>query len=130
MMRLKNSLAIPIIILLVVVSSCTLYVGYYINMHSLRRALEARERDKADSVYFTINSLIKEDISYLPRLSKLVSKNHELSTALSFYYQSGNDSRPLIDVMQELYPQLGMDIFLFDIFSLGIEFLFKIDLSI
>ena len=31
---------------------------------------------RADSVYFTINSLIKEDINYLSRLSKLVGKNH------------------------------------------------------
>ena len=112
MLRLKNSLAIPIIILLIVVSCCTLYVGYYINIHSLRSSLEARERDRADNVYFNINSLIKEDINCLSRLSKMVSKNHELSRALSFYYQSGNDSRPLIDVMNELYPQLGADIFL------------------
>ena len=112
MMRLKNSLAIPIIILLVVIACCTLYVGYYINIHSLRSALEARERDKADNVYFTINSLIKEDINYLSKLSKMVGKNHELATALSFYYQSDNDSRPLIKVMNELYPQLGTDIFL------------------
>jgi PAS domain S-box-containing protein len=112
MMRLKNSLAVPIIILLVVIACCTLYVGYYINIHSLRSVLEARERDRADNVYFTINSLIKEDTNYLSRLSKMVSKNHELSTALSFYYKSGNDSRPLIGVMNELYPQLGADIFL------------------
>jgi PAS domain S-box-containing protein len=111
MMRLKNSLAIPIIILLIVVSCCTLYVGYYINIHSLRSALEARERDRADNVYFTIASLIKEDINSLSKLSKMVSKNHELSTALSFYYQSGHDPRPLMDVMNELYPQLGADIF-------------------
>ena len=112
MMRLKNSLAIPIIILLIVVSCCSLYLDYYINIHSLRSALEARERDRADNVYFTIDSLIKEDIDSLSKLSKMVSKNHELSTALSHYYQSGHDPRPLIDVMNELYPKLGVDIFL------------------
>ena len=41
----------------------------------------------------------------------MVSKNHELSTALSSYYQSDHDPRPLMDVMNELYPQLGADIF-------------------
>ena len=112
MMRLRTSLAIPIIILLMVISCSTLYVGYYINIHSLRSALEARERDRADNVYFTIDSLIKEDITSLSKLSKLVAQNHELATALSFYYQSDRDSRPLIKVMNELYSQLDTDIFL------------------
>ena len=97
MMRLKNSLAIPIIILLIVVACCTLYVGYYINIHSLRSALEARERDRADNVYFTIDSLIKEDINYLSKLSKMVSKNYELSTALSYLLPIRPRPRPLID---------------------------------
>ena len=112
MMRLRTSLAFPIIILLVVIACSTLYVGYYINLHGLRSALEARERDKADNVYFIINSLIKEDVASLSKLSKLVAQNHELATALSFYYQPDRDSRPLIKVMNELYPQLDTDIFL------------------
>ena len=112
MIRLKNSLAIPITVLLVVTACCTLYIGYYINIHSLRSALEARERDRADNVYFTIDSLIKEDIKYLSKSSKLVSQNHELDTALSFYYKSDHDSRPLCEVMNQLFPQLGTDLFL------------------
>ena len=111
-MKIKNSLAIPIIILLVGVACSTLYVGYYINIHSLHDALEAREKSKAEGVYFIINSLIKEEINHLSKLSKLVSNNHELSEALDFYYKSDLDSRPLVEVMQQLYSQLGTDIFL------------------
>jgi PAS domain S-box-containing protein len=111
-MRLKNSLAIPIIILLVAVACGTLYTGYYLTIHSLRAVLEARERDKADNAFFIIDSDIKKDVDDLARLTRIISRNQELSAALDFYHQSGRDSQPVEEVMNKLFPHLGVDIFL------------------
>ena len=91
-------------------AGCTLYIGYSINIKSLRQTME--KKDKAENAYFIINSLIKDDIQDLSKYSKIISKNKELSAALAFYYKPGNDLRPLHEVMDQLYSQVGTDIFL------------------
>jgi len=109
-MKLKNSLAAPIIALLILISLSTLLIGYYINLHSLNDSLESRERDKTSYVHFIINSIITEEIQKLTAISKLLKENHDLTMSLIFS-ESFEDSKSLKKLMGRLYPQMEVQIF-------------------
>ena len=46
-MRFKYSLAYPIIIIISLVAAATLFIGYYLNLHSLQDTIEAREKNRS-----------------------------------------------------------------------------------
>jgi PAS domain S-box-containing protein len=111
-MKLRNSLAIPIIFILVFVAFSTLFVKYYFNIQTLRKAIESREEDKTEDIYFIINSMIKGEVKNLTALSKVLKENRDLAAGLVHYYKSGGDLEPLRKVMDQLYSKLAADVFL------------------
>lgn len=106
-MRMRKTLAVPIIGLLLGAAVLTLVIVYLINVRSLQDALEAREADKVESIKFVIQSLIDEDATELSGFSRLLMENRELSSALASYAQSGDDSR-LREVLDRLRPGDGV----------------------
>ncbi len=109
-MKLKNSLASPIIVLLLLIPLSTLLIGYYINLKSLNDSLESREIDKTSYVHFIINSIITEEIQKLTALSKLLKENHDLTMSLTFS-ESFGDPESLKKLMRRLFPQMEVQIF-------------------
>jgi PAS domain S-box-containing protein len=110
-MRIKGSLAIPILALLITVAVSTLLAGYYLNLHSLRGSLEKKEMEKTKNTLYLIKSLISEEIKNLSALSKALKENRELSSALLFYVISQGDIDPLKGVINRLFPEINVDIF-------------------
>jgi signal transduction histidine kinase len=110
-MRLRNSLAIPIISLLILTAISTLVIGYYINIRALEKALIARETDKADHIHFAIKSLLDEQTRYLKSVSQIVAQNQELVLGVKHYFVSRGDSKPLRTYMDRLNTQLDVSIF-------------------
>jgi two-component system cell cycle sensor histidine kinase/response regulator CckA len=113
-MKPKNSLAVPIIALLILISLSTLLIGYYVNLQALRTALESREMDKTDYVHFIINSIITKEIERLSAVSKVLKENKELTISL-IYYESFGDLEPVKKAGNRLFPNLKTAIF--DIFD-------------
>jgi PAS domain S-box-containing protein len=108
-MKSKNSLAVPIIVFLILISLSTLLIGYYVNLQSLNDSLESRELDKTSYVHFIINSIINQEIEKLAVLSKLLKDNQDLATSL-IYYESFEDSESLKKIMDRLFSQMKVQI--------------------
>ncbi len=111
-MKIRNSLALPIIFILVFVAFSTLFVGYYFNIQILRKSLESREEDKTRDILFIINSMINEEIKNLAILSKVLREDKDLAAGLVHYHKSGGDLEPLQKVMDLLYSKMDTEIFL------------------
>jgi len=64
-LRWKNSLAIPVIALLLVVAIGMLLIGYIVNDRVFYTALEEREKDKANSIRFATQSILDAEVRKL-----------------------------------------------------------------
>jgi signal transduction histidine kinase len=102
-LRRKNSLAIPIIALLLFVAAVMLLVGYFVNDRVFNSALEEREKDKINSIRFATQSLIESEARKLSTLSGLLKTNEGLASAIAHYRRTGEDIRPLKSIMDELF---------------------------
>lgn len=109
-MLLRKSIAVPIILILIIISTGTLLVGYMINIDDLETAMKAREIDKAKNIHNIIDYRIKKEISDLKTSSLLIKTHNELHSAAINYFISGNIA-PLKKVMDNIYPNLNTDIF-------------------
>jgi PAS domain S-box-containing protein len=112
-MKIFRSLLFLIITILTLLACSTLYLGYYLNINTLRATLESRELEKLNGTYATVNSLIKEEAEELLSLADLLKTSDGLLAALELYYRRGGDLGPLKQAMDRLYAQvkrLGLDI--------------------
>jgi len=111
-LRWKNSLAIPIVALLLVVAVGMLLIGYVINDRVFYTALEERERDKANSIRFATRSIIDSEVRKLSTLSSLLKTDYGLAAALAHYHRTGGDIRPLKSAMDDLFWRIDTQVFL------------------
>jgi signal transduction histidine kinase/CheY-like chemotaxis protein len=111
-LRWKNSLAVPIVALLLVLAIAMLLVGYFINDRFFYDALEEREKDKANSIRFATRSIIDAEVRKLSILSNLLKADQGISAGLTRYYSAGGDIRPLKSAMDGLFWRIDTQIFL------------------
>ncbi len=111
-LRRKNSLAIPIVALLLVVAVGMLLIGYLINDRVFYSALEEREKDKANSIRFATRSIIDAEVRKLSTLSGILKTDDGLTSALAHYRRTGGDIGPLKSVMDDLFWRIDTPIFL------------------
>lgn len=110
-MLLRKSIAVPIILILIIISTGTLLVGYMININDLKAALKSREINKAEYIHNIIDYHIRSEIADLKTSSRLIKNHNELHSAAINYFISGNIA-PLKKLMDDIYPILDTDIFL------------------
>jgi signal transduction histidine kinase len=110
-LRWKNSLAVPIVALLLVLAVAMLLVGYVINDRVFYTALEEREKDKANSIRFAVRSVIDAEVRKLSTLSSLLKSDEGLSAGLARYRRTGGDIGVLKSVMDDLYWRIDTQIF-------------------
>jgi signal transduction histidine kinase len=110
-LRWKNSLAIPIVALLLVVAVGMLLVGYVINDQVFYSALEEREKDKANSIRFATRSIIDSEVRKLSTLSGILKADDGLAAALAHYHRTGGDIRPLKSAMDDLFWRIDTQVF-------------------
>lgn len=111
-MKLKKSLAFPIIFILIVVAFSSLFIGYYFNINLLTKTLEERDENKNRDIIYIINSIIKIEINKLSGLTKVLKENNELAKGLADYAGPGGDIKPLQQAMDRLFANLDTQIFL------------------
>lgn len=110
-MLLRKSIAVPIILILIIISTGTLLVGYMINIDDLKAALKSRELNKAEYIHNIIDYRIRSEMAGLKTSLRLIKNHNELHSAAVNYFTSGNIA-PLKKVMDDIYPNLNTDIFL------------------
>ncbi|MFZ5451400.1 MAG: ATP-binding protein [Thermodesulfobacteriota bacterium] len=105
-MRFKYSLAFPIILIISLVAAVTLFIGYHLNLSSLRDAIEARETDRSKAIYRAVREKISDDINELKVYSQFLKKDTQLLDAL-IYHQVLDDREPLNQTINYLYLPLA-----------------------
>ena len=110
-LRWKNSLAIPIVALLLVVAVGMLLIGYLINDRVFYIALEEREKDKANSIRFATRSIIDAEVRKLSTLSSLLKTDDGLEAAIEHFHRTGGDIRPLKSAMDDLFWRIDTQVF-------------------
>ena len=109
--KIKNTIILPIIALFLGVSVGIVVITYKVNVKSLERIQTEKEKEKSDSIRFTITAIIENHVKALQALAKTLQENKKLSEALAYFSASGY-SDPVNDVVTSLFPTLGVDIFL------------------
>ena len=113
-MRFKYSLAYPIIIIISLVAAATLFIGYYLNLHTLQATIETREIDKSKAIHYEVKEKITNEIRGMQIYSRFLKNNSLLLDGLVLSKVLG-DKNSLKTVMDSLYSHLsvlGLDFFL------------------
>ncbi len=108
---IKNTIILPIIALFVCVSVSIAIIAYKVNVRSLERIQTEKEKEKSDSIKFTINAIIENHVKALQALAKTLQENKDLSESLAYYSASGY-SDPVNEIVASLFSTLNVDIFL------------------
>ena len=111
-MRWKNSLAVPIVALLLVVSVGMLLIGYVVNDRLFYSALEEREKDKGNSIQFATRSIIDDEVRRLSTISKVLNADAELSTGVTHLQHTKGDFGPLESAMDRLFAEINTQVFI------------------
>ncbi len=113
-MRFKDSLAYPLIIIISLVAAATLYIGYSLNLDTLRETIQAREIDKSQAIYRAVKDKIDHEIKEIVVLSQVLKTRRQLLNGLIHFYRQG-EVDPLQNSMDLIYSslqELSVDFFL------------------
>jgi signal transduction histidine kinase/CheY-like chemotaxis protein len=110
-MRIRNSIAIPIVFVLLAIAVGILAAGYFINRGVFYDVFEERESNKAGNIRLTITSLISGEMGRIAGLSKVLGKDTDVYYGLYHYGVTKGDLKPLKNVMEQLQAQANLQIF-------------------
>ena len=106
----KMSIAFPITVMTVLLILSVTLVFYYIQVKALQDIFHGKEIAKAEDIYYIVESLIKRDSSKLTSLTKALAEHNGLSQGLADYQTSGGGKELLKETMNNLFPNLDIDI--------------------
>ncbi|HZW37646.1 MAG: ATP-binding protein [Deltaproteobacteria bacterium] len=110
--KFRNSIAIPIILILLSLTTAILVAGYYINEQVFYNVFEEREKSKASNINLTIESLISSEVKRISSFAKVLKRDTDVAYALYHYKLSRGDRKPLKQVMDQLYAQMNLSVFI------------------
>jgi PAS domain S-box-containing protein len=110
--RFRNSIAIPIVLILLILTTGILLAGYYINRNVFYNVFEEREKSKAKNIHLTIKSMLSSEEKRLNSFAKVLKRDTDISYSLYHYKLTGGDLKPLKSVMNQLYAQMNLPLFI------------------
>ena len=110
-LRPRNTIAIPIVLLLLFIGAGILTAGYYINKSVFHAVFEERESNKARNIHLTIESIVSTEVNRISSLAKILKNDTDLVYGLFHYSGTKGDTRPLKLAMNQLYPKLNLRAF-------------------
>ncbi len=110
--KFRHSIAIPIILILLFLTTGILLAGYYINKNVFYNVFEERENNKLKNIHLTIESLISGEEKRIADFAKVLKRDSDISYAIYHYKLTGNDIKPLKSVMNQLHTQMNLPVFL------------------
>ncbi len=110
-MKLRNSIAFPIIGLILFLITLTTVCHYYIQVQLLRQTLTAENRGKAQDIHFVIQSLVNKEAEKITALSKSLKEFHDLNKKIGQYIISSSGFETIKQIIDRLYHESNVDIF-------------------
>jgi PAS domain S-box-containing protein len=110
--RLRHSIAIPAVLLILFVGAVILTAGYLINKSVFYTVFEERESNKARNIHLTIESIVTTEVNRISSLSKILRNDTDIVYGLFHYTGTGGDVTPLKTAMNQLYPKMNLPVFL------------------
>ena len=111
-LRLRNTIAIPAVLLLLFIGAGILTAGYYINKSVFHAVFEERESNKARNIHLTIESIVSTEVNRISSLAKILKNDTDIVYGLFHYSGTRGDTRPLKSAMNQLYPKMNLQVFI------------------
>jgi PAS domain S-box-containing protein len=110
-LRPRNTIAIPIVLLLLFIGAGILTAGYYINKSVFHAVFEERESNKARNIHLTIESIVSTEVNRISSLARILKNDTDIVYGIFHHRGTGGDARPLKSAMNQLYPKMNLRIF-------------------
>ena len=110
-LRPRNTIAIPIVLLLLVIGTGILVAGYYVNESVFHSVFEERERNKAGNIHLTIESIVSTEANRISSLARILKNDTDIVYGLFHYGGTLGDAKPLKSAMSQIYPKTNLRIF-------------------
>ena len=109
--RIRNSIAVPIVLILLSISLVILVTGYYINKSVFYSVFEERESNKVRNIHLTIESIISTEVKRISSIGKILKNDTDIVYGLFHYMGTHGDVKPLKSAMDQLYPKMNLSVF-------------------
>ena len=109
--RVRNSIAIPIVMILLSIAVVILVTGYYVNKSVFYSVFEEREGNKARNIHLTIESIVSTEVKRISSMAKILKNDTDIVYGLFHYTGTLGDTKPLKSAMDQLYPKLNLPVF-------------------
>jgi PAS domain S-box-containing protein len=110
-LRPRNTIALPIVVLLLLIGAGILTAGYYINKSVFYAVFEERESNKARNINLTIESIVSTEVNRISSLAKILKNDTDIAYGLFHYSGTRGDTGPLKAAMNQLYPKMSLRVF-------------------
>jgi PAS domain S-box-containing protein len=107
-LRPRNTIAVPIVLLLLFIGAGILTAGYYVNKSVFHSVFEERESNKARNIHLTIESIVTAEVNRIVSLAKILKNDTDIVYGLFHYSETRGDTRSLKSAMSQLYPKLNL----------------------
>ncbi|HET7318054.1 MAG TPA: ATP-binding protein, partial [Nitrospirota bacterium] len=107
----RNTIAIPIVLLLLFIGAGILTAGYYINKSVVHAVFEERESNKARNIHLTIESIVSTEVNRISSLAKILKNDTDIVYGLFHYSGTQGDTGPLKSAMSQIYPKMNLRVF-------------------
>jgi len=109
--RVRNSIAIPILLVLLSIALVVLVTGYYVNKSVFYSVFEERESNKARNIHLTIESIVATEVNRISSIAKILKNDTDIVYGLFHYTGTHGDTKPLKSAMDQLYPKMNLPVF-------------------
>jgi PAS domain S-box-containing protein len=109
--RVRNSIAIPIVLILLSIAMVVLVTGYYVNKSVFYSVFEERESNKARNIHLTIESIVATEVKRVSSFAKILKNDTDIVYGLFHYTGTHGDTKPLKSAMDQLYPKMNLPVF-------------------
>ena len=109
--RVRNSIAMPIVMILLSIALVVIVTGYYVNKSVFYSVFEERESNKARNIHLTIESIVSSEVKRISSMAKILKNDTDIVYGLFHYAGTHGDTKPLKSAMDQLYPKMNLPVF-------------------
>ena len=110
--RVRNTIAFPIVMILLTIAVVILVTGYYVNKSVFYTVFEERESNKARNIHLTIESIVSTEVKRISSMARILKNDTDIVYGLFHYTGTNVDTKPLKSAMDQLYPKMNLPVFM------------------